>query len=174
LEDSGLLVERVVSVLEFMRSNDINLTILLWAISWNVKELTGHSLASYERTSLMLSDELPQILRNWLKPPRQHSAGIRTKAANESIRESALGIVCDAIDNEMKGLKTIFKSSSLNVSKESLLDFEVTKMISEVSNSAPTVWRLFRHASYTPKQNTRNTFKSPDSVSELSLYIDAC
>ena len=36
---SGLLVERVVSVLEYMKSIDINLAILVWAISWNVEDL---------------------------------------------------------------------------------------------------------------------------------------
>ena len=62
-----------------MKSIDINLAILVWAISWNVEDLINHKAVVFERTSLMLSEELPQILRNWLKPPRQHSAGIRTK-----------------------------------------------------------------------------------------------
>jgi hypothetical protein len=39
LEQNNLLVERVLAIIDFMRSVDINLPILLWAISWNVPEL---------------------------------------------------------------------------------------------------------------------------------------
>jgi hypothetical protein len=57
-------VERVISVLEYMKSNDINLAILIWAISWNVEDLINHKIVVFERTSLMLSEELPEILCN--------------------------------------------------------------------------------------------------------------
>ena len=57
LTNSGLLVERVISALEYMKSIDINLAILIWAISWNVEELINHKAVVFERTSLMLSEE---------------------------------------------------------------------------------------------------------------------
>jgi hypothetical protein len=172
LTNSGLLVERVISVLEYMKSNDINLAILIWAISWNVEDLVNHKIVVFERTSLMLSEELPDILRNWLRPPRQHSAGIRTKAARQALNEWALSTVCKAVNNEMKDLKTFLKSSPSDVSEESLLSIQLDNMVSDVSTMAPTLWYVLRHAAYTPKQDKRNALKTPETVSDpLPSYV---
>ena len=106
LEDSGLLVERVLSVLHFMRANDIDLATLLWAlwaVSWNVDELNQDTLVSFERTSLMLSDDLPQILDNWFRPSRSHSAGTCTQAGRRTMRDWSVDTVCRIVDEEMKG-----------------------------------------------------------------------
>ena len=79
--DNQSLSERVRQVLDFMKSVNINLPILLWAISWNIPELISDPKVSAERTALMLSDELPRILAHWRQPPRKHNTGIRTRAA---------------------------------------------------------------------------------------------
>ena len=68
-------------VLDFMKSVDINLPILLWAISWNIPELISDPKVSAERTALMISDELPDILAHWRLPPRKHNSGIRTRSS---------------------------------------------------------------------------------------------
>jgi hypothetical protein len=158
LTNSGLqvLMERVISVLEYMKSIDINLAILIWVISWNVEDLINHKVLVFERTSLMLSEELPEVLRNWLRPPRQHSAGVRTKAARQALNKWALRTVCETINDEMKGLKTFLKSSPADVSEESLLSIQLDNMVSEVSTMAPTLWYVLRHAAYTSKQDKRN------------------
>jgi hypothetical protein len=74
----------------------------------------------------MLSEELPEILQNWLTPPQQHSAGIHTKAAHQALNEWALGTICEAINEEMKGLKVCLKLSPLDVAEDSLLTFDST------------------------------------------------
>ena len=81
LFDNQSLSERVRQVLDFMKSVDINLPIFLWAISWNIPELISDPKVSAERTALMISDELPEILAHWRQPPRKHNSGIRTRAA---------------------------------------------------------------------------------------------
>jgi hypothetical protein len=118
----------------------------------------------------MLSEELPQILRNWLRPPRQHSAGVRTKAARQALNEWALSTVCKAVNDEMKDLKTFLKSSPSDVSEECLLDIELESMVSQVSTMAPTLWYVLRHAAYTPKQDKRNALKTPDMVSDPIVW----
>ena len=164
LEDTGQLVPRVLAVLNFMRQQNIDLSSLLWAISWNVEELTGNTLVSWERTSLMLSDNLPAILHNWLRPPRHHSAGVRTKAAGQVMRSWAVDTVCDTINDEMRGLKELFKSPPSELSQEKLTEIDFADMISEVSKTAPTLWKVLRNAAYTPRQEKKNVLKNPDMV----------
>jgi hypothetical protein len=50
-----------------MRSHNITLSVLLWAVSWGVKELNSNHQVIFERTGLLVSDELPEILKNWFK-----------------------------------------------------------------------------------------------------------
>src|SRR4051794_22676389 len=78
------IAERVHMVLCFMKSVNINLPILLWAISWNIPELISDPQAAAEHTALMISDELLGILAYWCQPPQKHSVGIRTKAAYDT------------------------------------------------------------------------------------------
>ncbi|KAH9970152.1 hypothetical protein BJV74DRAFT_784528 [Russula compacta] len=80
LEQNGNLVEHILVVLEFMCLHNVTLSVLVWAISWGVKELSSNHQVVFERTSLLVSDKLPEILKNWFKPPHRHSAGIRTEA----------------------------------------------------------------------------------------------
>jgi hypothetical protein len=69
----------------------------------------------------MLSDELPQIIRNWHKPSRPHTSGVRTKAASDALTEWALETVSNMIDLEMKNLKHVLKSSPSDLTEENLL-----------------------------------------------------
>jgi hypothetical protein len=169
LEDRGLLVERVLLVLQFMESQQIDLAILLWAISWNVPELTSHDRVRFMRTSLMVSDELPVILSRWYQPPRNHGAGIRTKGASAAMQSWAIETVCNTVDQEMAALKNTMDSPQQELTEESLLGIKWNDMINEVKINAPTMWTLFRHASYTPKQDSRNKNKNPDPVNSINI-----
>jgi hypothetical protein len=73
-----------------MKSIDINLPLLLWAISWNIPELAQ---VAAERTALMVSEELPGILAHWQRLPRKRGAGIRTKAAYDVMNQFELDTV---------------------------------------------------------------------------------
>jgi hypothetical protein len=147
-----------------MKSLDINLPILLWAISWNVPELTSDLNVAAERTALMISEELPGILSHWRRPPRKHSVGIRTKAAYDSMNRFAIDVVLELIDSEMGGLSSVFSSPPGELSEDSLLGIRWKDMITCVSREAPTTWTLLHHTAYTQKQESRNTTKNPDTV----------
>ena len=66
------LAQHVRLVLDFMKSVDINLPILLRAISWNILELVSDLNTSAERMALMVSDELPGILAPTLETQFWH------------------------------------------------------------------------------------------------------
>lgn len=166
--DDQTLAARVRSVLDFMKSVDINLPILLWAISWNIPELVSDLNVSAERTALMLSDELPGILAHWRRPPRKHNQGIRTKGAYDTMNKFALESVLELVDNEMGALDDILGSPQNELSEESLLSIKWKDLMDSVRHKAPTTWALLRHAAYTEKQESRNTTKNPDTVSRLS------
>jgi hypothetical protein len=163
--DDHSLAERVRSVLNFMKSVNINLPILLWAISWNIPELVSDLNVSAERTALMVSDELPGILAHWRRPPRKHNSGIRTKAAYDTMNKFALDTVLETVGYEMDALEGIFKSPQAELSEESLLKIKWKEMSADVNREAPTMWNLLRHATYTQKQESRNTKKNPETVS---------
>jgi hypothetical protein len=155
-----------------MDDHSLNLTLFLWAISWNNKPLVQNGVARFARTSLMVSNELPDILKNWHQPPCQHNAGIRTKAAQQAMTDWALDTICEALDREMMALTDLMSLPQDELSEEALLSIHWKDLISDVQEVAPTSWKLFRHAAYTPQQDACNTQKNPDSVRERYCLLD--
>jgi hypothetical protein len=159
LEATGDLAERVVRILDFMDEVHVNLPIFLWAISWNEEHLVSNARARFARTALMLSDELPIILKNWHQPPRQHNAGVRTKAAKVAMMDWALETLCSSVDDEMSELGPVMQFPQEDLSEEALLDIRIQDMIPEVQISAPILWKLICHLTCTQKQVLRNKNK---------------
>jgi hypothetical protein len=153
LLDNHSLAERIQSVLDFMKSVDINLPILLWAISWNIPELVSDLKVSAERTALMLSDELPGILAHWCRPPRKHNSGIRTKGAYDTMNKFALDTVFELVENEMGALDDVLGFPQSELSEENLLSIKWNDLRATICHKAPTTWALLRHAAYTVPRN---------------------
>jgi hypothetical protein len=164
LAGTGNVLNRMLQILDLMDKLHINLPLFLWAISWNVPEVTSDSCVCFVRTALMCSDELSGILRNWHRPPHSHGQGIRMKAARKALNDWALDTVCNILDEELSLLKPTMSLPPQELSEEVLLSISWTVMIPEVQTEALTLWRLFRHTLYTPLQDQRNTMKDPDAV----------
>jgi hypothetical protein len=77
--------ERILSVLEFMKQQQVDLPLLLWSISWNDPVLNSNTMVHWERTALLASRELPRILRSWYNPPKAHGSGKKTCAGRAAI-----------------------------------------------------------------------------------------
>jgi hypothetical protein len=159
LEASGDIVERVVKILQLMEELHVNLPIFLWAISWNVEELISNPQARFARTSLMISDELPGILTHWHQPPRQHNAGVRTKAAKLAMTNWALETLCDTVDDELLALGPAMQFPQDDLSEDALLGIRIQDMIPEVQANAPVLWKLVCDLTCTQKQVRRNKNK---------------
>jgi hypothetical protein len=142
----------------------LNLPLLLWAISWNVPELTSHNRVCFARMALMVSDELPGILAHWHRTPCSHGQGIWTKAVRKALNDWALDTLCETLDDELLTLKPTMSLLQQDLSKEVLLAISWKEMIPEVKSKAPTLWKLFRYSLYTPMQEKRNKMKDPDAV----------
>jgi hypothetical protein len=103
-----------------MSSVNINLPILLWAISWNIPELVSDLKVSAERMALMVSNELLWILAHWWCPPWKHNSGIHTKAAYHTMNKFALDTILEIVGDEMDALDNVFKLPQSELSEESL------------------------------------------------------
>jgi len=101
LEQNRKLVEQVLAVLDFMHSTDVTLSTLLWAVSWGVEEPNSNHMVIFECMNLLVSDELPEILNNWFKPPWWHSAGIYTEAGQHPLVQWAFKTVSSSIECEI-------------------------------------------------------------------------
>ena len=158
---------RVLNVLEYMESLQLNLPILLWALCWNeaYPDLVSNNKARFARTGLTTSELLPGILRLWHHPPRAHNRGIRTEAVCRAMEDWALDTVCDVLDRESDTLKKYLKFPQEELSQETLLAIKWDDMISNVRILSPVTWRLFRHAASTQQQEKRNKYKTPEAVS---------
>jgi hypothetical protein len=121
LEKAGNIADHVVEVIKFMDSLHLNLLIFLWAISWNVPELVANPKVKFVRTTLMTSEELPDIITCWHTPPHAHNSGVHTHAARESLDQYAVGVISDAIDVELRGLKLLITLSPMDMTEQELL-----------------------------------------------------
>ena len=64
------IAARIRAILYFMDAMGLNLPLFLDYLSWGDVECVQDPQIWYERTALMVSDELPKILKRWLSPPR--------------------------------------------------------------------------------------------------------
>lgn len=161
---AGDLTARVLTVLDCMDAQNIDLPIFLWALSWNIDGLITDHQARYQRTTLMLSDELPDILSAWETPPRHHGHGVRTKGGREAVRGFALELVSRLVEEEIEEVVSQMRRPPEEMTEDTLLSINWQDVINETRVAAPITWGLLRRAAYTPSQDIRNTVKSPDAV----------
>jgi len=67
---SSHVASKVEYILRCMDDVGLNLPIFLDLVSWGDPDCIANVKIRYERTALMVSEELPSILRRWHKPPR--------------------------------------------------------------------------------------------------------
>jgi hypothetical protein len=163
LDKKGDISDRVLKILAYMDSLQMNLPLLLWAVSWNVPDLVANPRVRFARMALMVSNELTQILSHWFFPPRAHGQGIRTKAARKVMSEWAVTSVCKAIDSDLCALKGLLSLPNEDMSEETLLAISFKELVPQVQALAPTLWRVFLYATSTKKQD-KNKLKDPGSV----------
>lgn len=171
---------KVTKVLYTMDILGLDLPIFLDALSWGGDESHGTGTPSearsiqYARSSLLHSKELPGILERWWKPPRsKKSKKSRPKGAKSSMEAFAEKCVDNVREREMKGVAALLRSpSGEDLKEETLTSINFNEMGEEIRMRAPTLWRLFRGAAYSAKQEKRNKMKNPDKVScTVNTYL---
>ncbi|KAF8878326.1 hypothetical protein BD779DRAFT_1447822 [Infundibulicybe gibba] len=156
----------VKDTLVFMQNQGLSLPLLLDAIFYGDSGCHSDPTVQYQRTALMVSDELPGILDRWYTPPPRgdgHKGG-RPRGARRILDTFAEKVVKHRVDHEMKSMASLFISPPNELSEKQLTGVHFDKLIDECQLGAPTMWNIFRHAAYTPRQDAHNTHKNPNMV----------
>ena len=169
LEGADVL-SKVKRVISYMQGEGLNLPLFLDAVFYGDLGCHNDAVVRYQRTALMVSDELPVLLDRWYQPPSRSEGhqGQRPLAARKVLISFAKRIVNEEIDREIKRTAKFFVSRPELLSKEHLLSLDFHAMLETCRTYAPTMWHLFRNAAYTAEQEKHNIRKNPDMVSATS------
>ena len=123
----GDLAAKVRNILGYITSLGLDLPLFLDAVSWGSPQCHSDRKIQHARTSLLTSEEIPQILRLWLKPPRRmkEGKGKRPVGARETLYQFALECVTKKVDREMKASAFLFTSPSEEFSEAHLLPVDM-------------------------------------------------
>ncbi|KAF8327129.1 hypothetical protein F5887DRAFT_924902 [Amanita rubescens] len=164
--DAADILSKVKRIFNCMQSEGLNLPLFLDAVFYGDAACHNDAAIQYQRTALMVSDELPILLERWYQAPSrgQGYRGQRPLAAKKVLVNFAQKIVNKQMDREMKLTAKSFLSNSELLSKEHLLNLNFNVIMAECRTLAPITWSLFRKAAYTVEQEKHNTHKNPDMI----------
>ncbi|KAJ7262056.1 hypothetical protein C8J57DRAFT_1719626 [Mycena rebaudengoi] len=160
------ILAKVLTVLDCMSSQGLALPHFLDSLSWGNAACHANAKVRYHRTALMVSDELPQILERWHRPPRRSGSrqGARPAGARLVLEKFANSCVSSCIEREIKLSAPLFLSPPKELSEEHLTSFDFNEFKSRVKRRNPTLWSLLRHSAYSALQESRNKEKDPEMV----------
>ena len=171
---------RVRAVLIFMDSVGLNLPLFLDYLSWGDVECVKDPQIRYERTALMVSDELPIVLKRWLSPPRgQDTHDVRAMGGKKYLEQFVVDCMQDIGSRELATLRSTARHlkrdlSQAQLTKMSLDDVVKTYKCMNLGVGAPRLWTVLQHLACTTDQQSRNTYKSPTLVCSIFRSASTC
>lgn len=183
-DNNANLLQKVHKVLYTMDAEGINMPILLSLFCWGTPATISDEKIRFERTALMVSDELPRILEAMRKPPRSsesHSHYVRPAGATKALEEFGAQAMGDVIDRELEQALHLFRAPAGGVSDKELRGFsfrEKARLLARPSG-APTLVRLLRNAMVRRakpskrKSQSRETRENLDAVCTLHTHSAA-
>lgn len=146
---------RVRSILDHIETVGLDLPIFLDAVCWGNGHLVANGRAKSERSALMNSQELPQILERWEK---------RSPRASAVLKSHALSIIKTAVDAEMESVVLELTTADEELGEEALLSITQQEMLSKIKPMAGTLWEIL-DSSTTRKTKSRNKYQhNPQKV----------
>ena len=166
---TGSVVAKVLTILSCMDSVGLNLPLFLDFLSWGDQDCVINAKVRYERTALMVSEELPGILERWRSPPWvTGSANLWSKGAWPAMEEFAFSCVMEVVEKELQDIEELAMCPSDKVSDSGLTCFLIEDMIFKLSSpalgSAPKLWALLQKVSRMKEQARKHTKKPSDLV----------
>lgn len=141
------LKTRILVVLKCIDEVGLDLPIFLDALSWGCDAVTGDSTARYQRSLLMNSAELPQIIGRWER---------RSKSAQPVLVTHAVDLVNRVVEKEMDAVVGHLRCTGEELTEENLSSVTEEEMASTLKPVAPTLWRVLKSTSQTSQQEKRN------------------
>jgi hypothetical protein len=87
----------------------------------------------------MCSEELPRILENWYRPPREHGRGIRTHGAQQAMDRWATDLVKRRMNREMRDIRDLFILPQNDLTEDALFSVDMDELCLAIQARAPTV-----------------------------------
>ncbi|EGN96693.1 hypothetical protein SERLA73DRAFT_75565 [Serpula lacrymans var. lacrymans S7.3] len=140
-----------------MSSLGLNLPLFLDYVSWGDHECTADPKICYERANLMVSNELPEILKRWSKPPyTQGTHNARASGAKGVLEKFLFGCIGEVLEDELRRIQDLAKCPPEDVSEEGLtslfIEDLVLKLQSPGFDGTPMLWALLQHLTRTDSQ----------------------
>lgn len=152
-----------------MNENRIDLPIFLEAVSWGNEACIRDEEVKFQRTSLLHSRELPEILRKWHKPPRTSEGMTRPTGAKATTEAFAIETTIEIITTELKVLGPLLRlPAGKDVKVEEVTRLKAADLTRLIQSNAPVLWRVLNECLTT---NTA-TQKDREKVS-FNLYMPA-
>ena len=170
---TGNIAAKIRTVLSCMESVGLNLPLFLDFLSWGDQECIVNAKIRYERTMLMVSEELPGVLEWWRSPPRSTGGkNLRPKGVRLVMEEFAFSCVTEVVEKELQGIEELAMCLSNEVSDDRLTCFLIEDMVLKLSSpavgSTPKLWALLQKVSQMKQQVRKSTKKPSDLVSLCS------
>ncbi|OAX38547.1 hypothetical protein K503DRAFT_849965 [Rhizopogon vinicolor AM-OR11-026] len=158
---SSNVASKIEYILRCMDDVGLNLPIFLDLVSWGDPDYIANVKIRYERTALMVSEELPSILRRWHKPPR-------TLGSICALREFSFECMVQAVEDELETVQDIMQCPEDALSADGLTNLFIENIILKLSipgfGGTPTLWAFLHRVTQTVKQRENNTYKTPELV----------
>lgn len=140
----------------------MDLPIFLDYLTWGTDRCTKDGKIKYQRTTLLQSVELPDILRRWNKPPRSSDSMKRPAGATWLTEAFAVEVAGDVILRELKALAPLLRlPAGRNVRAKELTGVDIPKMVKMMKETAPALWSLLERIL---TEDTRAERKDPEKV----------
>jgi hypothetical protein len=160
---------KVAAVLRYMNTLGLNLPLFLDLLSWSDPECVTDPKIHYERSALMLSEELPSIISRWHHPPRtKKSTHRRAHGAKYVLERFAFSCVGQVIEAELDGISDVMRCPAEDLSTEELTSLFIEDLILRFSSpgfgGTPKFWALLLQLTQTSRQKLQNSDKVPNLV----------
>ena len=161
--------EKVRKVLNYIDFLGINLPLFLDALSWGHEDCWDEPFAKQARTILLMSEELPQILERWCRPPKSGPKTARPIGAKEAFEVLSLQIIRTRINKDMEQSSEILWTKSSKLSATELKKTTYKDVISKLKTGMPVLWSILESAAIGLKGLHKDSTKQPDRVSLSSI-----
>jgi hypothetical protein len=157
----------VASVMDLLRTLNLDLSSFLYAISGPLPSFNNNQAYVHERTALLLHPDLPDIISMWRDSLAPMS---KRRTQKNPLDTMALSFMKDIADGEMSALEPIGKLAASDLSHDQLLAIDYQQDQKDTLKLAPFLAELYMHVASTQRQRQENKRKKPHAMVTYQLH----
>ncbi|KIK90933.1 hypothetical protein PAXRUDRAFT_27220 [Paxillus rubicundulus Ve08.2h10] len=150
---------KITNILTAVQDEGMDLPLFLDMLFWGHPDCHAQAKFHYARTSLLVSEELPNILDHWHQPPCTQNKGHHPAGAHHILRNFAVRVTSSLIDNDMETIACHFYSKPADLTKKHLTTFDFHAFASLIKREVPLLWKIFERVVFSDAQGQRNIQK---------------